>query len=170
MAFFNDLGKKLSSAGQATMQKTKEMADIAKLNASIYEEEKKIKTNYSEIGKLYVSLHSEDCEENFASMIAAIRASEEAIVDLKKQIQDVKGVKRCEKCGAEVAVNAAFCNSCGAEMPKDTTETVIDSEVAEETEAVPEQTNAETVSTIPEQTNAEPVSVIPEQVNSDSVE
>mgnify|MGYP002508334285 CR=1 FL=1 len=28
-----------------------------------------------------------------------------------------KGVSVCEKCGAEVAVNSAFCSACGAPMP-----------------------------------------------------
>ena len=65
MAFFDDLGKKLSQAGQSAVQKTKEVADIARLNSAIYDEEKRIDSNYLEIGKLYVALHDAEHEADF---------------------------------------------------------------------------------------------------------
>ena len=117
MAFFDDLGKKLSKAGQSAVQKTKELADIAKLNSSVYDEEKKIDNNYLEIGKLYVSLHDADHEQDFDSLISAIHESEDKIKELKQQNSAIKGVVKCEKCGAEVSGDSAFCSSCGAPMP-----------------------------------------------------
>ena len=48
--FFDDLGRKISQAGQSAVQKTKEMTDIVKLNSSIADEEKKIRNSYVEIG------------------------------------------------------------------------------------------------------------------------
>ena len=51
-------------------------------------------------------------------MINAIAEAEAKIKDYKKQIQDIKGVQRCERCGAEVPNGAAFCSACGAAMPK----------------------------------------------------
>lgn len=118
MAFFDDLGKKISQAGQTAVQKTKEMTDIARINGMISDEEKKVNNNYYQIGKLYVAMHSTDFESDFAGMITAIKESEIKIRDYKQQIQDIKGVVRCEKCGAEVESNVAFCSSCGTPMPK----------------------------------------------------
>lgn len=118
MAFFDDLGKKLSQAGQTAVQKTKEMTDIARINGAISDEEKKVNNNYFQIGKLYVAMHATDYENDFAGMIAAIKESETKIRDYRQQIQDIKGVVRCEKCGAEVSSNVAFCSSCGSPMPK----------------------------------------------------
>lgn len=118
MAFFDDLGKKISQAGQTAVQKTKEMTDIARINGAISDEEKKVNNNYFQIGKLYVAMHTTDYENDFAGMIAAIKESEIKIRDYRQQIQDIKGVVRCEKCGAEVASNVAFCSSCGTPMPK----------------------------------------------------
>lgn len=118
MAFFDDLGKKLSQAGQTAVQKTKEMTDIARINGLISDEEKKVNNNYYQIGKLYVAMHQSDFESDFGGMISTIRESEAKIRDYKQQIQDIKGVVRCEKCGAEVASNIAFCSSCGSPMPK----------------------------------------------------
>ena len=48
MGFFDDFGKKSSSAGQEAIAKTKELADVAKINSSISDEENKKKTAYSE--------------------------------------------------------------------------------------------------------------------------
>lgn len=118
MAFFDDLGKKLSNAGQTAVQKTQELAAVAKLNSEISDEEKKINNTYFQIGKLYVAMHENDCESDFQGMIISLRDSTQKIAEYKQQIQNIKGVVRCEKCGAEVANNVAFCSSCGAPMPK----------------------------------------------------
>lgn len=144
MAFFDDLGKKLSQAGQTAVQKTKEVADIAKLNSSIYDEEKKINNNYLEIGKLYVSLRAEEHEEEFDGMIAAIRESEEKIRGYRHQITEIKGIAVCEKCGAEVPLNAAFCSACGAPMPVAAPAQPEEVESGEENEAEPVEAETET--------------------------
>lgn len=117
MAFFDDISKKLSQTGQGMVQKTKEMADVAKLNSAITDEEGKINNNYYLIGKLYVSMHMSDCEDDFKGMISDIQVSESKIAEYRQQIKTIKGVVKCEKCGAEVANNIAFCSACGNPMP-----------------------------------------------------
>lgn len=118
MGFLDDLGKKVSDAGQKTLQKTKEISDIARINSLIAEEEKKINSTYYQIGKLYVSTHSNDCVEEVSGMVSAVIESEQKITDYRRQIQGIKGVQHCEKCGADVERGVAFCSSCGAPMPK----------------------------------------------------
>lgn len=118
MAFFDKLSKSVTEVSQKTIAKTKELADTSKLNSMISEQEKIITNQYFQIGKLYVSVHKDDFEDDFAGMIATIADADAKIRDYKKQIQDIKGVQRCEKCGAEVPNGAAFCSSCGATMPK----------------------------------------------------
>lgn len=118
MAFFDEIGKKVSEAGQKTIQKTKELSDTTRLNAMISDEEKKINNNYFQIGKLYVLNYKDNYEESFAGIISAINESELKISEYRKQIQNIKGVQHCVKCGAEVLRDAAFCSSCGAAMPK----------------------------------------------------
>lgn len=60
MSFLNNLGQKISDVSQTTIKKTKDLADTAKLNLNISEEERKIDTAYEQIGKWYV--------ENIAKM------------------------------------------------------------------------------------------------------
>lgn len=118
MAFLDNLGKKVTEAGQKTIQKTKELSEISKLNSIISDEEKRINNFYSQIGKLYISLHHDDCEEDFSGMISMIDESETKIKEYQKEILNIKGVQHCEKCGAEIQRDAAFCSSCGTTTPK----------------------------------------------------
>lgn len=116
MAFFDEIGKRLSQAGQTAIQKTKDMTDVARINGVISEEEKKVNNNYYQIGKLYVAKHSTNYEDEFEGMMSAIRESEAKICECRQQIQAIKGTVCCEKCGEEVPSEAAFCSSCGASM------------------------------------------------------
>lgn len=117
MAFFDNVGKKLSQAGQGALQKTKEMADIARLNSLIADEEKRLNNNYYQIGKLYAQLHSVDCEDCFTTYISAVNESLKKIDDLKAELQALRAVAKCPSCGAEVPTSSMFCNACGTAMP-----------------------------------------------------
>lgn len=114
MAFFDELGKTLSMAGQAAVQKTKDVTETTKLNMMISEEEKNIKNLYLQIGELYVSIHGNDYESDFSVLMEAVNASQVKIAECRRHIQDIKGQIPCEKCGALLPYEAAFCSSCGA--------------------------------------------------------
>ena len=129
MGIFDKIGKKVSDAGQKTIQKTKEMSDTVKLNSGIAEEEKKMNDWYCQIGKLYVSIHSTDFEDEFQELVHAIQESEVKIAGYRKQIQNLNGLQCCISCGAEVQKDAAFCTICGTPMPKDEKSEVSDTEV-----------------------------------------
>ena len=116
--FFDKLSKTVTEASQKTMAKTMELADVARLNSMISDEERTISELYAQIGKLYRTLHQNDYEANFAGMIKAIIESEDKIDQYHSQILDIKGVQRCGNCGAEVLKGAAFCSACGAVMPE----------------------------------------------------
>ena len=115
MAFFDNIGRKVSEAGQKMIQKTGEMSDTSRLNAQINDEEKKINAAYLQIGKLYASLHRDAPEPEFASLVQSVGDSEETIRACREQIQRIKGVRSCPKCGAENASN--FCGTCGEKKP-----------------------------------------------------
>lgn len=118
MAFFDeifdDIGKKISQAGQTVVQKTKDFSDVSRINGLISDEEKKINNNYSVIGKLYYTKYADTCDAEFATLVASIKESESKLAEYKQQIKDIKGTVHCEKCGAELTQDASFCNICGA--------------------------------------------------------
>lgn len=114
MAFFDDLNKMVSNASK----KTRDIADSAKINSAISEEEKKINAVYQQIGKLYASLHMNDYEQDFSGMMAQVAECESKLAGYRLQLQQIKGVRHCEKCGSNVALNSSFCPECGNAMPK----------------------------------------------------
>ena len=123
MSFFDDLGKKISQTGQSAVQKTRNKADSARLNALLTEEEKRLGNCYYQLGRLYCSLHADDCEPPFAELIAAIRDREAKTEALRNQIRLLKGVVLCENCGGENPEHASFCCKCGKPRPKPLPET-----------------------------------------------
>lgn len=118
MAFFDDLGKTISQAGRSVVQKTQDMSEVSRLNAVVNEAERQIESEYLKIGKLYVAMHAADHEPDFDGMVNTIRNAEARIRESREQIQIIKGMVKCEKCGAFMDSNVAFCSTCGAAMPR----------------------------------------------------
>ena len=113
MAFFDDIGKKITQVSQNTVQKTKDVVDVSRLNSSISDEQKKINSLCQELGKKYVALRSQAPEEEFAAFVTAVKECEEKIAEYKQQIKEIKRVSICEKCGGEIPYGNTFCGNCG---------------------------------------------------------
>ncbi len=116
MAFFDELGKKISQTSQGVVQKTKDTAETLKLNSAISEEEKRIQTYYRDLGKAYYDTYANAPDVAFADIINGIKESESKIQQHKEQIIRLKGIVSCPNCGGEVANNALFCSLCGYRM------------------------------------------------------
>ena len=116
MAFFEDLGKKITQTGQDVVQKTKDTAEVIKLNSMISEEEKIVNNLYNQVGERYYELHSQSCEQELKDMIMGIKEAKRRIEEYTEQIKKLKGIERCPNCGGEVQYGAPFCSSCGTRM------------------------------------------------------
>lgn len=112
-SFFDDIGKAFSNAGQ----KTKNMADAAKLNSTLSEEERKLTSIYAQIGQMYIQYHFEDYEEPFGPLIQSYVESRKRIDEMSKKIKELKNIISCPGCGADMSGDAAFCSICGYRMP-----------------------------------------------------
>lgn len=118
MAFFDDIGKKISDAGQSTIQKTKDLADTAKYTSQISDEEKKIQSNYTLLGKMYYEETKDNPGDNYVQYITEITESMNRIHDLQNKINDLKGKGRCVNCGAVISAEDTFCAACGHKIEK----------------------------------------------------
>ena len=116
MAFFDEIGRKITMTGQSAVRKTKDAAEVIKLNTQITEEINVRDQKYAEIGKLYMQLHADDFEEPFAALAEAVISSEMKIADMKDQINNLRGVKNCPKCGAQIPMSSPFCSVCGQQV------------------------------------------------------
>jgi len=120
MAFFEEIGKKISKSGQEAAQKAKNMAETVRLNGLISDEEKRIKSAYTQIGKLYYETFGDNPEPCFGQLITDIGDAEKNIKKHTEQIRRVKGIAVCDNCGGETSNTAPFCSACGSPVTQAT--------------------------------------------------
>lgn len=113
MAFFEQLGKRLSDAGQDVAQKTRNLADVTQLNSANNDKEKQIKRLIFDLGKAYYENHKNDFTAEGVEIISNINALYREINENNEKIKQIKGFIKCENCGADIAPNTAFCTKCG---------------------------------------------------------
>lgn len=118
MAFFEQLGKKLSDAGQGVAQSSRNAVDIAKLNSAVSDKKKQIAQAYSAIGEKYYELHKDSAEEELSALVSNVNQLFAEIHDCENQIKTIRGVAKCANCGADIPTGAAFCSVCGAPAPE----------------------------------------------------
>lgn len=116
MAFFEQLGKRLTDAGQNVAQQTQNLADVTRLNSAISENEKKISQLFLVIGQSYYEKHKNDSGAEELEKIAEVNTLYFEIAANREKIKQIKGVVKCENCGADVPLNASFCNACGTKV------------------------------------------------------
>ena len=113
MSFLDGLSNQFSAFGK----KTKDFADSTRLSSMASDEQRTISDIHREIGKLYASLHKTDHEACFDALFARLAQAEENLQRYTQQIQDLRGVRRCARCGAEIPKGSQFCSACGAPVP-----------------------------------------------------
>ncbi len=91
MSFFDELGKKISDASRNAVEKTKDIAELTRLNSVIKENESQLDTLYTEL---------EDTEKN------------------RKSVLELKGLEKCPFCGEEFSADETQCPECGKTVPR----------------------------------------------------
>jgi hypothetical protein len=124
MAFFEQVSQKLTQTSQEAVKKTKDMAEIVKLNSAITEEQKKMDSVYCQIGKTYYKNFADKEDEMFQDYIAEISRSEAALLEMKEALRRLKGLQACPSCGNEQPIGQVFCSACGAKLPEKPVEPV----------------------------------------------
>ena len=103
MAFMDSIDsirEKATEAAQAAAKKTKKLAEIAKANLSIYQEEDKIKKAQTELGKLYYRDYVVGEEMDSAEYLPwcqKIDGSKQTIADLRDYIDELKAEQVVEE-------------------------------------------------------------------------
>ena len=117
MAFWSDLGKKISDTTQSVVEKTKTSTDTLRLNGLISDEERNVQRIYVEIGKKYMELHGADGDPDFAGLMQEYQTSKANMEEYRSQIRRNKHLLICAGCGAEIPETVLYCTRCGAENP-----------------------------------------------------
>ncbi|MCD8321405.1 MAG: zinc ribbon domain-containing protein [Oscillospiraceae bacterium] len=120
MAFFDKVGRAFSATSQSAIQKTRELADIARLSGQITENNERINRLYAEIGEMYCKAHPTDAEPAYARHVGAVLQMQRQNEEWNDQIQVLRGMTKCPQCGEYVAGNAPFCTACGCRLLPET--------------------------------------------------
>lgn len=112
------IGDTLTETGKTVSEKTKQVGNVAKLNAKIISSEHSISDNYTILGKYYYDTYKDNPDESVAETVNSITASLDAIDEMKNQILAIKGLVKCESCGADCPFEDDFCGKCGAKLEK----------------------------------------------------
>lgn len=118
MAFFDQLGQKLTQTSRGAVKKTRDMAEIVRLNSAISEETKKIEAACREIGRLYYEHCASQNDPVFQPAVAEIQLAETSIREMRDTISRLKGIPTCPRCGAGLSAGSVFCPNCGAKQPE----------------------------------------------------
>ena len=125
MAFnFDELTRKAKDVANKAADRTKDAAELVKLNMAIAGEQKEIDKNYRAIGEWFVSEYEGEIPDAVREVVEAVNAGKSKIAELEasKPVreescetggEDSAG-KKCPICGAES--DSKFCPQCGAPM------------------------------------------------------
>lgn len=174
MAFFDDLGKVLAETGHTVVNKTKDLTEITRLSAKVTDLQRKNEQLYKTIGKLYVEHYGDTPEDVFKGAVFSIKENQKKITGYKDDIKQLKGIKKCSSCGADVSGSSQFCSKCGAKVEDADVvadvEAVVTEDVTEEPKAaaaeetvVEDAPTEETEETVSEETPDEDAEAVSEE-------
>ncbi len=115
MAFFDELRDKAMDLGRAGVAKSKQLAEIAKLNLANTSEEDSIKKAYIEIGKLYYAERGMAPEAAYTALCEKITSAKINIEENKSRIAELKvedGPKEDDQPVVDTAVPAEEGSCC----------------------------------------------------------
>ena len=93
MAFFDELGAKLTKTGQMTVQKANDLAEVTKLNMRTGELNKAIQEHYAKLGERYYALHAAGPEEDLAAICGLIDKANEELESIRLELQRIRQLK-----------------------------------------------------------------------------
>ena len=152
MAFMDSIDsirEKATEAAQVAAKKTKKLAEIAKANLSIYQEEDKIKKAQTELGKLYYRDYVVGEEMDSAEYLPwcqKIDESKQTIADLRDYIDELKAeqvVEEDQEAVEEVPAEEVPAEEAPAEEAAPDIEVVVCDEPEEPKPEEPEEPKAE---------------------------
>ena len=121
MAFFNDLGKKITDTVDVVGKKTNEVVEIQKLRGQISSLERETAGCYEELGRILFEKYEnhEELPEEAEALCDTIAANMVLITEYENEIADMKGQQKCPSCGAVVKNDMNFCPKCGAKVKEE---------------------------------------------------
>lgn len=116
MAFFEQIGRRITNAGQGVAQQTKNLTEITRLNAKISENKKKMSQILFEMGQDYYLKHKRETDNEEQEYIDRVNELFREVMDFQDEIERIKTADVCKVCGSRIVEGSCFCMSCGAKL------------------------------------------------------
>lgn len=115
MSFFDELTQKAKVVAAAATEKAKTAAAAAKISADIIAEKRELDKNYRTIGQWFVCEHPDEAPEAIADVVAAVKASQARIEELKAEREKAEAEEAAEEADVVEAEPASgkVCPTCG---------------------------------------------------------
>ncbi|MDE6087585.1 MAG: zinc ribbon domain-containing protein [Oscillospiraceae bacterium] len=109
------------NASRGVTEKTKNATEVNNLERKIEYEKERIFEVFADLGKKYYKNPEEDPAvlKEFCDDVDNRRRR---ILQMRMELNSIRGYKICPKCDAEVNEKFQFCGVCGARMPEDADE------------------------------------------------
>ena len=104
---------KVSAFTQNAVSKSKELAEITRLNLSISNAEEQIRGLKTEIGSYVVDHKLMTDVPEIQEIYGKLNTLQRSIDESRERIHALKNVNICSNCGAEVSRESRFCDRCG---------------------------------------------------------
>lgn len=136
MAFFKDLGKKITEGVQDASEKASELVEVNKLNLAISKEKGAVDEAKKQIGEKIFTMYKagQSVPDALSNELAIIETHLQTIAGFEAKISEIKGEPGIPKAEPQSAAPAAppppaessaaagvFCGNCGAKLPEGTT-------------------------------------------------
>ena len=123
MAFFEKVGGTLAAKGRDVADKAKEMAEVNRLNGQIHSQTNTEEKIYAEIGKMVCEHRENWGQVDVTEQLEQLDSIQAEIARLQEEILRVKGIRKCENCGAAIDMRLSYCPECGVTIAAETSET-----------------------------------------------
>ena len=120
MDFFNDLGKRVSTAAKTVQKRTREGVETSKLNAqmrTLRDQRNKLFTSLGEA--YYAGLNGGTGTDPIDFLVEQLKQVEAQQAQLQAEIDRLSQQKRCPSCGKVIPLEARFCPNCGTKIPEE---------------------------------------------------
>lgn len=109
-------GEKLNKMTQSAITKSKEMAEVTRLNMEISTLRQNLKELYENVGE-YVLTNGVAAEDSaITEYVAQMVTIKQNIEANEEKVKEIRNINICPSCGAEVSRTSKFCDKCGTEM------------------------------------------------------
>ena len=118
MGLLDNLGSTLNKVANTTIKKSKDLTELTKLSLKLNSEEGELTELYEKFGKKQYNSAKNIETTDDADYVKLIEEKIKVIEDLKEDIEQVKGIIICPKCGTKNKEEDTFCSNCGEKLPK----------------------------------------------------